>query len=159
MTKERLINILKYSVILGAILGVLAVVPIIRIASFLIISTCVSILIFLYMKKKNQINDLTTKGGAIIGALIGFICLVGFLITFLPLNAILGALPIKTIADNYALTKDLILIWWLWLIMGGLIVAIFNSFSLLSFFYIKETYFMIKEEKETKPDFTPRGRK
>ena len=158
MTKERLINILKYSVILGAILGILAVIPIIRVASFLIISTIVSIIIFLYMKKKKQINDLTTKGGAIIGALIGFINLVGFLITFLPLNAILGALPVKAIADNYALTKDLILIWWLWLIMGGLIVAIFNSFSLLSFFYIKDTYFMIKEGKDTKPDFTPRGR-
>ena len=106
MTKERLINIIKYSIILGAILGILAVIPIIRVASFLIISTIVSIIIFLFMKKKKQINDLTTKGGAIIGALIGFISLVGFLITFLPLNAILGALPIKAIADNYALTKD-----------------------------------------------------
>ena len=158
MNKEKIINILKYSVILGAVLGVLAVIPIIRIASFLITTTCVSIIIFLYMKKTKQINDLTTKGGAILGALIGFICLVGFLITFLPLNTILGALPIKAIADNYALTKDLILIWWLWLIMGGLIVAIFNSFSLLSFFYIKDTYFMIEGKKDVGPDFTPRGK-
>ena len=64
----------------------------------------------------------------------------------------------KASCDNYALTKDLILIWWLWLIMGGLIVAIFNSFSLLSFFYVKDTYFMIEGKKDVKPDFTPRGK-
>ena len=153
MKKEKLKLIVKYSFLLGVILGAISIVPYINIFSAIAMCVFASIIVIIYMTKRNEIGELTIKGAAILGLIIGFICLIGYLIVNLPVNAILGA--IFSGSRYFALSRFLIEAWWLLIIMVGLIAAIFNSFALISYVYIKETYFMI--EKNT-PNFEPRNR-
>ena len=110
------------------------------------------------MKKKKQIGQLTIKGAGIIGAYTGVISLTGFLIVYLPLSAVLGAVVELIFPNNvyFSGIKFLIQIWWLILLMGGLVTALFNSFALISYIYIKDTFFMMEGKKEVKGIFTPR---
>ena len=165
MSKEKFIILIRYSLILGAILGVLSVVPYLILIT-LVMVLFMSVIVIALMQRKKQIGNLTIKGGAILGATIGFIGLMGFLFFYLPLIAILGAI---FGANNvyFSGPKALISIWWLLIIMGGLLSAIFNSFALLSYVYIKDTVLMIGGEKPvnnnnfnnvTNGDFLPRDR-
>ncbi len=154
MSKEKLLLILKYSFILGLILGGFSIIPYINIVPFLIMCLLSSVCVIFYMEKKNEIGELTIKGAAILGLIIGFVSLIGFLIVNLPVNTILGA--IFSGSMYFALSKLLLGVWWLLIIMGGLISAIFNSFSLISYIYIKDTFFMINGKKEIKADFETR---
>ena len=79
---------------------------------------------------------------------------------YLPLAAILGAV-VRLIFPNsiyFSGIKFLIQIWWLILLMGGIVTSLFNSFALISYIYIKDTYFMMEGKKEVKGNFTPRSR-
>ena len=153
MTKEKFKNIVKFSIILGAILGVLSLIPYICVPSIIIMSAFASVLVVVYMEKKQLIGELTIKGASILGGIIGFINLIGFLVIYLPSATILGAIFDAIFPDNiyFAGTKFLISIWWLLVLMGGLIVALFNSFSLLSYIYVRDTFFMLDGKKEIKP--------
>ena len=159
MDKDKFKKITIYSLIIGAFLGVTALVPFLQILSVVIMSIISSILVTIYMEKKAQIGQLTIKGAGIIGAYSGLISLIGFMIVFLPLAAILGAV-VQLIFPNsiyFSGIRFLIRIWWLILLMGGLITALFNSFALISYIYIKDTYFMMEGKKEIKGNFTPRS--
>ena len=156
MKKEKFILLLKYSFILGLILGGISIIPYINILSAIVMCIFSSVLVIYYMEKKQQIGELTVKGAAILGLVIGFISLAGYLIVNLPINAILGA--IFSGSRYFSLSRFLIEAWWLLIIMGGLISAIINSFSLLSYIYIKDTYFMIEGKKEIKPNFIMRDK-
>ena len=158
MNKDKLKKITIYSLITGAALGLIAIIPYIQIIAFLIMCLITSVLVIIYMEKKNQIGQLTIKGAGLLGGYIGFISLSGFLIIFLPAAAILGALA-EFIAPNniyFSGIKFLIQIWWILLLMGGLVTALFNSFALISYIYIKDTFSMIEGKKEIKADFIPR---
>lgn len=160
MNKTKLKNITTYSLILGAILGITALIPFLQIISVVIMSVISSIIIVFYMERKEKIGQLTIKGAGIIGGYIGLICLVGFLTIYLPFAAILGAV-VQLIFPNsiyFSGIKFLIQIWWLLLLMGGLITALFNSFALISYIYIKDTYFMIEGKKEVRGNFTQRNK-
>lgn len=156
MKKEKLKLLVKYSFILGLILGLLSIIPYVSGITAIIMCIFSSILVVIYMEKRGEIGDLTIKGAAILGIIIGFFCLLGYLLINLPANAILGA--IFTNSRFFALSKFLIEAWWLLIIMAGLLSAIFNSFSLLSYIYIKDTFFMIEGKKDIKPNFEPRDR-
>ena len=160
MNKDKLKKITIFSLITGTALGVISLLPFIQFISVLVMSIFSSIIVIFYMQKKKFINALTIKGAGIIGAYIGFVSLAGFLLTFLPLAAIFGAL-VHYIAPNniyFSGIKFLIQIWWILLLMGGLITALFNSFAAISYIYIKDTYFMITGDKEIKGNFEPRNR-
>ena len=157
MNKQKFKLISIYSLIFGGVLGMVAILPYIKILSFLVMTLVSSVLIICYMEKKNEIGELTIKGGAIIGALIGFISLAGFLIIYLPLNALFGAI-FNSMTDYFALSKYLLSLWWVLLFMGGLVTALFNSFALIAYVYIKDTFFMIEGKKEVKGIFVPRNK-
>ena len=159
MDKGKLKKITIYSLIIGAFLGVTALIPFLYFLSVVIMSLISSILVTVYMERKEQIGSLTVKGAGIIGAYSGLVSLIGFLIIYLPLAAILGAV-VELIFPNsiyFSGIKFLIRIWWLILLMGGLITALFNSFALISYIYIKDTFFMIEGKKEIKGNFKPRS--
>ena len=160
MSKEKFLKILKYSLIFGAVMGAISILPYIKIFSIIIMAGFSSICIIYYMQKLEEIGELTIKGAALCGAMIGFFSLVGFLIIFLPVSTILGVI-FQYIFPNvlyFAGTKFLIGIWWLLILMGGLITALFNSFALISYVYIRDTYFMIEGKKEFKVNFEPRDK-
>ena len=160
MDKNKIKKITIYSLIVGGILGLAALIPFIQFIAIVIMSTLSSFFIIFYMERKREIGQLTMKGAGILGAYIGFISLIGFLVIFLPLAAIFGAIFSAVSSDNmyFTLIKFLIQIWWILLLMGGLITALFNSFTLISYIYIKDTYIMIEGKKEVKGNFTPRDR-
>ncbi len=160
MSKEKFLNIIKYSLILGGVLGLITVIPYLNILSSLVMCIFSSILVVYYMEKKNQIGDLTVKGAAIIGGISGFMSLLGFLVIFLPLATIVGAV-VEAVFPNiiyFSGIKFLIRIWWLLILMGGLIAALFNSFALISYIYIKDTFFLIDGKKDFKINFEPRNK-
>ena len=158
MDKNQFKLITVYSLIIGAILGIFALIPYIQILAVLCMALISSIIITIYMEKKKQIGQLTIKGAGIIGAYTGVISLTGFLIVYLPLSAVLGAVVELIFPNNvyFSGIKFLIQIWWLILLMGGLVTALFNSFALISYIYIKDTFFMMEGKKEVKGIFTPR---
>ena len=156
MNKQKMKLITIYSLILGAFLGLIGLIPYVYIYAFsvIVMSVISSIVVVIYMEQKQQIGELTIKGGAILGAYIGFISMIGYGIINLPINAIFGL-----IFNYYTPASGLISIWWLLIIMGGLITGLFNLFSLVAYVYIKDTFFMIEGKKEVKPIFEPRSRK
>ena len=79
MNKDKLINILKYSAILGAVLGLIGAIPYFYIFSALVLNLLSAVLVIVYMQKKQQIGDLTIKGASIVGAVIGIVSLSAFL--------------------------------------------------------------------------------
>ena len=157
MTKQKLKLVSIYSLILGAALGVIAILPYIQILALITMAVISSVLVILYMEKRNEIGNLTIKGGAILGVVIGVISLAGFLIVFLPINALLG-LIFSRVTDCFAFSRYLLNLWWLWLFMGGIVTALFNSFALISYVYIRDTFFMIDGKKEINGNFITKDR-
>lgn len=147
MSKEKFILLIKYSLIFGFVSGMISLIPYVNYVAALVVCTIASILIVWYMQKRGQLKELTMKGAAMIGAIVGIICLTGFLIINLPGNAILGA--IFTGSQFYALSRFLLEVWWLIIFMGGLLSALFNSFALISYVYIRDTYFIIEGKNDT----------
>ena len=155
MNKQKIKLITIYSLILGLILGLIGLIPFVYIYVFtaIIMAVISSIIVIIYMEQKKQIGELTIKGGAILGAYIGFISMIGYMIINLPINALFGL-----IFNYYTPAGGLLSIWWLLILMGGLVVGLFNSFSLIAYVYIRDTFFMIEGKKEVKPNFEPRSR-
>ena len=78
------------SLIFGAILGVITLIPYIGFLSFLICSFAAGSLIIYYMNKIELIGEFDTKAWTIYGAVSGFVCFIGFCISFIPLAALIG---------------------------------------------------------------------
>lgn len=78
------------SLILGAGLGIITIIPFIGAISFFTIMFLASTVVLIYMNKNNMIGKLIPRDGALLGALIGFLSFIGFSITFVPLATIIG---------------------------------------------------------------------
>ena len=74
------------SLILGLVCGVLVLVPFIDIFVILILLFLSSVIVYLYMKKKNALGLFEPKEAAMYGAVIGFVSFLGFCATMLPLT-------------------------------------------------------------------------
>ena len=80
------------SLILGLVCGVLVLVPFIDIFVILILLFLSSVIVYLYMKKKNALGLFEPKEAAMYGAVIGFVSFLGFCATMLPLTFALSFL-------------------------------------------------------------------
>lgn len=78
------------SLILGAALGVITIIPYIGLLSFMAMMFVASAIVLIYMKKNNLIGKLIPKDGAIFGAISGFVSCLGFCLTLVPLAAIIA---------------------------------------------------------------------
>ncbi len=78
------------SIIFGGILGLITLIPYIGLFSFLICSFAAGSLIIYYMQKIELIGEFDTKAWTIYGAISGFVCFIGFCVTFVPLATLIG---------------------------------------------------------------------
>lgn len=143
------------SVIAGAILGLITLIPFIRGFSFLLLIMALSAVVIVYMKKHDLIGIIDIKEGAILGAIIGFVSFVAFSIVFIPIAAIIGSI-FKTYYLGW-LTMLLKASGFFVLIMLvffiGILSALMNAFSGLATAYIYEMLSEIKKEDVESVDF------
>ncbi len=78
------------SLILGSILGIITLIPYIGLLSFLICIFAAGSLVIYYMQKIELLGEFDTKAWTIYGAISGFVCFIGFCISFVPLAALIG---------------------------------------------------------------------
>lgn len=78
------------SLLLGAFLGIITLIPFIGTISFIILMFFSAMLIILLMVKLELLQMSDVKGSIVIGAIIGFVSFLGFSVIYLPLVAVLG---------------------------------------------------------------------
>lgn len=79
-----------FSLILGALVGLVSLLPFLIGISLFLLAFFSSVAVMLYMKKdEKHISYLTNEQGAIMGGLIGFFSTIGFFLTFSPMVCIL----------------------------------------------------------------------
>lgn len=78
------------SAVLGAILGVITLIPFIGSIAFVMLMCLASAIIVILMVKYEVLEMLSVKEGLTLGAIVGFISFIAFAIVYLPCVAILG---------------------------------------------------------------------
>lgn len=131
-----------FSLILGAILGILGLLPFLIGYSLFVLLFFSSVIVILYMKKNDRyLGIIDTQQGAILGAIIGFFSSIGFFTSFSPMVCI-----IKLIYKNYysyAIPDAFSMGLWLFLtivLMVAIIFSMINSVSAMGLAFIL-TYF------------------
>ena len=125
------------SLIFGGILGLITLIPYIGLLSFIICSFAAGSLIIYYMQKIELLGEFDTKAWTIYGAISGFVCFIGFCITFTPLAALIGAIA-KTsyylgisIMFRYGFFLTIVLSLFI-----AVIVALMNGFGAMTTSYV-----------------------
>lgn len=138
------------SAILGAILGVLTVIPFVRNFSFLILILCISAVVMVYMKKNDLLGILDVKEGALLGAIIGFVSFIAFSIVFIPLVAIIGLIfkGYYTFGINLLLRTSGFFVLVMLVIFMAILSALMNSFAGLVTAYMYEVLSGVKKEEK-----------
>lgn len=129
------------SLILGAILGLITVIPYLGIISFL---ACVFLSgsgVLFYMQKLELIGELDTKSWAVYGSISGFISFIGFSIAFVPLATIIGLIA-KTsyylgISVMFKMGFFILL---LMIVFVAIIAALMNGFGAMTTSYVMNLY-------------------
>ena len=143
----------------GAIMGVITVIPYVSLVSFLILLTCVSVFVLVYLKQNDLIGIISIKEGCIFGALIGFVSFLTFSIIYAPISVIIGSLissyPQKHFIYFVTDFGTFVITIFILLFMAG-ISALFNAFSGLVTAYIYELFTGIKKDNDenNSVDFT-----
>jgi len=140
-------------VILGALLGLITIIPYINLFAFLFLTFLAAPAVIIYAKTKNIIGNIDTREGAICGAVIGAIVFSAFFIVFVPISAFVGLfykegvyMVMKIFFSSGAGFMTMIFSY----IMIGLMVALFNAFSGIFTAYIYQQIKNItKEENQT----------
>ena len=87
---ENIKKLVIFSLIFGAISGVLALIPVIGVIVLLMIIFCSSFIILVYMKKTGDLICPNEQMGLAYGGVAGFVAYIGFVITFLPIAFVLS---------------------------------------------------------------------
>lgn len=135
-----------FSLLFGAITGILSLLPFFGVISFLLIIFCSSFVILTIMKRTGNIVCPNEQKGLVYGGLAGFIAFIGFVITFLPLAFILSLIFKESyytgvsmiLKGGFTLAITLI-------VFIGILCAMMNSFSGLA-----SIYFFNSENKNAK---------
>lgn len=143
------------SAILGAIIGVLTLIPFVRNFSFLILILCISAVILVYMKKNDLIGIIDAKEGAILGAVIGFVSFVAFSIVFIPLVSLVGLIFKNYYTYGITLLLKASGFFVMILLVGflGVLSALMNAFAGLATAYVYEILSGVKKEDKENVDF------
>ena len=119
-----------FSLILGAILGLIALFPSVIGFSLFAVSFLAAIIVILYMKKNEKhLGIIDNEQGAILGGIIGFFSGVGFFAAFSPMVCILR-LIFKERYYSYAIPDIITEAFWLFVVivlMVSIIFALTNS--------------------------------
>jgi hypothetical protein len=148
------------SAILGAILGILTLIPFVRGFSFLFLLIGVAALVIIYMKKNDLIGIIDVKEGAILGAIIGFVSFIAFSVVFIPLVALIGLIfkgyyTFGVLAMLQTGFGGVLVLIMLIIFLALVISALLNAFSGLVTAYMYEILTGIKKEdkQEENVDF------
>lgn len=119
-----------FSLIFGAVLGLLASIPTIIGICVAIVTFFASPIVILYMKKNEKyLNYLDNEKGAILGSIIGFSTGLGFFITFTLMVCILSLImKIYSYGIPYIISNA----FWLYLIIIIMVSAIFAMINAAS---------------------------
>ena len=153
MNFEFIKKVARKSAILGAIIGLITLIPYINLFSFLFLAFLAAPYVVIKMKQKNQIGILDTQESAIWGAIIGISAFSGFFAVFTPLCGLIGLifkadiyLSFKVMWSSGGGIMTLIMSY----IMIGLIIALFNAFSAAIAEYLyQQIKNLTKEKNET----------
>lgn len=135
------------SALLGGILGLLALIPIVRNIAALILMVLLAPIVIIYLKKLNLIDEVSLQNGAISGVICGVVSVVAFFIVFAPLVLLFGI----WIKNGYigwiaSLIKSAgFFVSCLMLFFIGLLSGLMNAFSGLTTAYVYE---MLKKVKD-----------
>ena len=143
----------------GIIFGLITVIPYVSLFSFIILLTCISVFVLVYLKRNDLIGILSIKEGCISGAIIGFVSFMAFSVVYAPLSSILGALitayPQKHFLYFITDFGTFIVTLFILIFVGG-ISALFNGFSGLITAYAYQMITGIKKgnDENNSIDFT-----
>lgn len=129
------INLLKQicvlSLFLGAVLGILTLIPIINQISFWVLMCFAATCIMLFMIKFELLEIKSVQESAVLGAIIGFVSFIGFSLTYIPVTVILAKL--FQVYTNYGVAVSLINasfgVTVVLVIFMGILSATVNAFS------------------------------
>ena len=150
-------NILKQiaflSLFLGAILGVITVIPFIGQFAFWTLMCASAVIVILFMIWIGNLEIQTVQESAIIGAIIGFISFVGFSLFYMPIVAFLA--KVFNISTNYgvsyAISNSSLGLLIVMVIFIGVLSATVNAFSgFLTFYGIELNKMLKKRDNQTK---------
>ena len=144
------------SSLLGAVLGVITLIPFVGNISFLILMCLSSALIILIMVKYGVLEILSVKEGVSLGAVIGFVSFIAFSIIYLPFVAILGKVfklysfyGIAMIMNVGSFGVILMLT-----VFVAVLSAVINAFTAFLTFYGIELYNKLKQNEVKNQNYT-----
>ena len=122
----------------GAALGLITVVPFLSLFSFLLLLTCLSAFIIVYLKQNDLIGIISVREGCIFGAIIGFVSFIAFSIIYAPISMVIGFFVpsytqgfLRFFLTGFGTTVVMLL---LMILMAG-ISALMNGFTGLVYVY------------------------
>lgn len=131
-------NIIILSLVLGAILGLLAPIPYVGTVMLICSLLLASPIVMVYMIMDNKLELTTTKDSIITGALVGFVVNISFSIAYAVVMAIMA--KFFGYSSNFFLTAMIVNspIWLLgvFIVFIGVLCATTNSFSGFATYYI-----------------------
>ena len=130
MTKNPILKvIILISLISGAIMGLIALIPFLSFAVLCILMFIIAPFIIIYFNNLNLIEELNIEKGILYGGISGFIAFIGFSITFFPIAFIIDLifktesfLWVSVIFKNFSFMLGMIL-------FSALLSAILNMFT------------------------------
>ena len=136
------------SLLAGAVLGLITVIPFINLFSFMILMLCLSVFILFYLRQHDMIGIINLREGCLFGAVIGFVSFMAFSVIYIPITMILGWL-IPTYSQGWIRFfmggfGTFIVMVFLVLFVAGL-SALFNGFAGLVYVYVTELITGIKK--------------
>ena len=90
MSKSLFKQISILSAILGAILGLLSLIPVVRNVSVIAVTVLLAPVIIIYFKKLNILQEVDLKNGMIIGTIAGVISIITYVVAFTPIVLLLS---------------------------------------------------------------------
>lgn len=138
------------SIFLGAILGIITLIPFIGNLAFWLLMCFASTVIIIFMTKFEILEIKTVQESAVLGAIIGFISFLGFSIFYIPSIMLLS--KVFGISSNYGVSMALnnasfgIII--AIVIFMGVLSATINAFSGFLTFYGIDFYKSLNKDEE-----------
>ena len=130
MLSKSMIKIISIiSLMVGAMMGLLAVIPPITFWVITALMLLIAPFIIIYFKKLNLLKEVEIEKGMLIGAISGFFSFIGFSIIFFPVGFLIDAifkiaslLWVKVIIQNFIFLVGMVF-------LIALLCAMFNAFT------------------------------
>ncbi len=154
MNLTLLRQVVILSAVLGAILGVLTLIPFVGNIAFFTLMCLASAIIIILMVRCGVLEILSVKEGVTLGAVIGFISFIVFAIIYLPCVALLGKVfklyslyGISLIMSVGSLGVIMMLT-----VFTAVLSAVINAFTAFLTFYGIDLYYNLKKNEIKKQD-------